>query len=145
MLAIVLLGISLLALLVGLYLVRKDYIVARDSVKDNCENFFQGQKSGTFVEGLSQETKAVDIVDAKTVKEITESVASEQEVLKLLEPVFKLINKESKKGNFSVYIHGMDWYYGTNIKYSKAITKLKDMGYRTVYRPAMTGITIKWD
>lgn len=135
MASIILLGFSLLALLIGLYLTRKDYIIVKGLAEPNMET----QKA------MRTALNRVDSTDAKTVKEMTEAVATEEEIFKLLKPVLDSAHKESRKGNFSSYVHGMDWYYGTNAKYAKAISKLKEMGYRIEYRPAMTGITIRWD
>lgn len=83
-------------------------------------------------------------ISAKHAKEFVEASASDEEIDKILDPVFDKIYKASIKGDSEVYIHGRDWYYRDNIKYKEAGERLEGLGY-SIWKGGKTlGVVIKW-
>lgn len=68
-------------------------------------------------------------ISAKHAKEFVEACTTDEEIDKILDPVFDKIYKASIKGDSEVYIHGRDWYYRDNIKYKEAAERLEGLGY----------------
>ena len=84
-------------------------------------------------------------ISAKHAKEFVEACATDEEIDKILDPVFDKIYKASIKGDSEVYVHGRDWYYRDNIKYKEAGERLEGLGY-SIWRGGKTlGVIIKWD
>ena len=84
-------------------------------------------------------------INAKGAKEFVEASVTDEEVDKILDPIFDRIYKASIKGDSEVYIHGRDWYYRDNIKYKEAGERLEGLGY-SIWRGGKTlGVIIKWD
>lgn len=84
-------------------------------------------------------------ISAKDAKGFVEACATDEEIDKILDPVFDKIYKASIKGDSEVYIHGRDWYYRDNIKYKEAAESLEGLGY-SIWRGGKTlGVIIKWD
>ena len=83
-------------------------------------------------------------ISAKHAKEFVEACATDEEIDKILDPVFDKVYKASIKGVSEVYIHGRDWYYRDNIKYKEAAERLEGLGY-SIWRGGKTlGVIIKW-
>lgn len=83
-------------------------------------------------------------ISAKHAKGFVEACATDEEIGKILDPVFDRIYKASNKGDSEVYIHGRDWYYRDNIKYKEAGERLEGLGY-SIWRGGKTlGVIIKW-
>lgn len=83
-------------------------------------------------------------ISAKDAKGFVEACATNEEIDKILDPVFDKVYKASIKGNSEVYIHGRDWYYRDNIKYKEAGERLEGLGY-SIWRGDKTlGVIIKW-
>ena len=83
-------------------------------------------------------------ISAKQAKGFVEDSASDEEIDKILDPVFDRIYKASNKGDSKVYIHGRDWYYRDSIKYKEAGERLEGLGY-SIWRGGKTlGVVIKW-
>lgn len=86
----------------------------------------------------------LDTISAKQAKVFVEACATNEEIDKILDPVFDKIYKASNKGDSEVYIHGRDWYYRDNIKYKEAGERLESLGY-SIWRGGKTlGVIIKW-
>ena len=84
-------------------------------------------------------------ISAKNAKEFVEASVTDEELDKILDPVFNKIYKASNKGDSEVYIHGRDWYYRDNIKYKEAGERLEGLGY-SIWRGGKTlGVIIEWD
>ena len=99
------------------------------------------------LERLHNNTKASKnfSVSAKDAKRFVEDSVTDEELNKILDPVFDKIYKASNKGDSEVYIHGRDWYYRDNIKYKEAGERLEGLGY-SIWRGGKTlGVIIKWD
>ena len=84
-------------------------------------------------------------VSAKQAKGFVEASVTDEELGKILDPVFDKIYKASNKGDSEVYIHGRDWYYRDNIKYKEAAERLEGLGYSIWRRGKTLGVIIKWD
>lgn len=83
-------------------------------------------------------------ISAKHAKGFVEACATDEEIDKILNPVFDRVYKASNKGDSEVYIHGRDWYYRDNIKYKEAAERLEGLGY-SIWRGGKTlGVVIKW-
>ena len=83
-------------------------------------------------------------VSAKQAKGFVEASVTDEELGKILDPVFDKIYKASIKGDSEVYIHGRDWYYRDNIKYKEAGDRLEGLGY-SIWRGGKTlGVIIRW-
>lgn len=83
-------------------------------------------------------------ISAKDAKGFVGACATDEEIDKILDPVFDRIYKASNKGDSEVYIHGRDWYYRDNIKYKEAAERLEGLGY-SIWRGGKTlGVIIKW-
>lgn len=83
-------------------------------------------------------------ISAKDAKKFVEACATDEEIDKILDPVFDKIYKASNKGDSDVYIHGRDWYYRDNIKYKESAERLEGLGY-SIWRGGKTlGVFIKW-
>lgn len=83
-------------------------------------------------------------ISAKHAKEFVEACATDEEIDKILDPVFDKIYKASIKGDSEVYVHGRHWYYRDNIKYKEAGERLEGLGY-SIWRGGKTlGVFIKW-
>ena len=83
-------------------------------------------------------------ISAKHARGFVEACATDEEIGKILDPVFDKICKTSNKGDSEVYIHGRDWYYRDNIKYKEAGEVLEGLGY-SIWRGGKTlGVIIKW-
>lgn len=98
------------------------------------------------LKGLHNNTKANKnfSISAKHAKGFVEACATDEEIGKILDPVFDKIYKASNNGDSEVYIHGKDWYYRDNIKYKEAGERLEGLGY-SVWRGGRTlGVIIKW-
>lgn len=99
------------------------------------------------LERLHNDTKVYKnfSISAKHAKEFVEACATDEEIDKILDPVFDRIYKASNKGDSEVYVHGRDWYYRDNIKYKEAAERLEGLGY-SIWRGGKTlGVIIKWD
>lgn len=84
-------------------------------------------------------------ISAKHAKGFVEACATDEEIDKILDPVFNKIYKASIKGDSEVYVHGGGWYYRDNIKYKEAGERLEGLGY-SIWRGGKTlGVIIKWD
>ena len=83
-------------------------------------------------------------ISAKHAKGFVEACATDEEIDKILDPVFDKIYKASIKGDSEVYIHGRDWYYRDNIKYKEAGESLEGLGYSVWIEGNNLGVTIKW-
>lgn len=84
-------------------------------------------------------------ISAKHAKGLVEACATDEEIDRILDPVFDKVYKASIKGDSEVYIHGRDWYYRDNIKYKEAGERLEGLGY-SIWRGGKTlGVIIKWD
>lgn len=84
-------------------------------------------------------------ISAKHAKEFVEACATDEEIDKILDPVFDKVYKASNKGDSEVYIHGRDWYYRDNIKYKEAAERLEGIGYSVWKEGNYFGVIIKWD
>ena len=83
-------------------------------------------------------------ISAKDAKGFVEACATDEEIDKILDPVFDKVYKASIKGVSEVYMHGRDWYYRDNIKYKEAGERLEGLGY-SIWRGGKTlGVIIKW-
>ena len=83
-------------------------------------------------------------ISAKQAKGFVEASVTDEEIDKILDPVFDKVYKASIKGDSEVYIHGRDWYYRDNIKYKEAADRLERLGYG-IWRGGKTlGMIIKW-
>ena len=99
------------------------------------------------IERLNSNTKVSKnfSISAKDAKGFVEACTTDEEIDKILDPVFDKIYKASIKGDSEVYIHGRDWYYRDNIKYKEAGERLEGLGY-SIWRGGKTlGVIIKWD
>ena len=84
-------------------------------------------------------------ISANDAKGFAEACTTDEEIDKILDPVFDKIYKASIKGDSEVYIHGRDWYYRDNIKYKEAGERLEGLGY-SIWRGGKTlGVIIEWD
>lgn len=98
------------------------------------------------IERLNSNTKVSKnfSISAKDAKGFVEACTTDEEIDKILDPVFDKIYKASIKGVSEVYIHGRDWYYRDNIKYKEAGERLEGLGY-SIWRGGKTlGVIIKW-
>ena len=83
-------------------------------------------------------------ISAKHAKEFVEACATDEEIDRILDPVFDKVYKASNKGDSEVYIHGREWYYRDNIKYKEAAERLEGLGY-SIWRGGKTlGVIVKW-
>lgn len=83
-------------------------------------------------------------ISAKHAKEFVEACATDEEIDRILDPVFDKVYKASIKGDSEVYIHGRDWYYRDNIKYKEAAERLEGLGYSIWIEGNNLGVVIKW-
>lgn len=83
-------------------------------------------------------------ISAKHAKGFVEACATDEEIDKILDPVFDKVYKASIKGDSEVYIHGRDWYYRDNIKYKEAGERLVGLGYSIWKEGKTLGVIIKW-
>jgi len=83
-------------------------------------------------------------ISAKHAKEFVEACATDEEIDRILDPVFDKVYKASIKGDSEVYIHGRDWYYRDNIKYKEAGERLEGLGYSIWRGGKALGVIIKW-
>lgn len=83
-------------------------------------------------------------IGAKDAKGFVEACATDEEIDKILDPVFDRVYKASNKGDSEVYIHGRDWYYRDNIKYKEAAERLEGLGYSICRGGKTLGVFIKW-
>ena len=83
-------------------------------------------------------------ISAKEAKGFVEACATDEEIDKILDPVFDKVYKASNKGVSEVYIHGRDWYYRDNIKYKEAGERLEGLGYSIWREGDYFGVIIKW-
>lgn len=98
------------------------------------------------LEGLHNNTRVSKnfSISAKHAKGFVEACATDEEIDKILDPVFDRIYKASNRGDSEVYVHGRDWYYRDNIKYKEAGERLEGLGY-SIWRGGKTlGVIIKW-
>ena len=86
----------------------------------------------------------LDTISAKHAKGFVEACVTDEEIDKILAPVFDRIYKASNKGDSEVYIHGRDWYYRDNIKYKEAGERLEGLGYSIWKGGETIGVFIKW-
>ena len=83
-------------------------------------------------------------ISAKHAKEFVEACATDEEIDRILDPVFDKVYKASNKGDSEVYIHGREWYYRNNIVYKEAGERLESLGY-SIWRGGKTlGVIVKW-
>lgn len=83
-------------------------------------------------------------ISAKDANGFVEACATDEEIDRILDPVFDKVYKASIKGDSEVYIHGRDWYYRDNIKYKEAAEALEGLGY-SIWKGGKTlGVFIKW-
>ena len=83
-------------------------------------------------------------ISAKQAKELVDASATDEEIDKILDPVFDKVYKASNKGNNEVYIHGKAWFHRDNIKYKEAAKRLEGLGYSIWRRSKALGVIIKW-
>jgi hypothetical protein len=83
-------------------------------------------------------------ISAKHAKEFVEACATDEEIDRILDPVFDKVYKASIKGDSEVYIHGRDWYYRDNIVYKEAGKRLEGLGYSVWIEGNNLGVVIKW-
>ena len=83
-------------------------------------------------------------ISAKHAKGFVEACATDEEIDKILDPVFDKVYKASIKGDSEVYIHGRDWYYRDNIKYKEAAERLEGLGYSIWIGGEILGVTVRW-
>ena len=83
-------------------------------------------------------------ISAKHAKGFVEACATDEEIDKILDPVFDKVYKASIKGDSEVYIHGRDWYYRDNIVYKEAGKRLEGLGYSIRREGKTLGVIIKW-
>lgn len=83
-------------------------------------------------------------ISAKHAKEFVEACATDEEIERILDPVFDKVYKASIKGDSEVYIHGRDWYYRDNIVYKEAGKRLEGLGYSVWIEGNNLGVIIKW-
>ena len=83
-------------------------------------------------------------ISAKQAKGFVEASATDEEIDKILDPVFDKVYKASIKGNSEVYIHGKAWFHRDNIKYKEAAKRLEGLGYSICRRSKTLGVIIKW-
>lgn len=83
-------------------------------------------------------------ISAKHAKEFVEACATDEEIDRILDPVFDKVYKASIKGDSEVYIHGRDWYYRDNIVYKEAGKRLEGLGYSVWIEGNNLGVIIKW-
>ena len=83
-------------------------------------------------------------ISAKDANGFVEACATDEELDRILDPVFDKVYKASIKGDSEVYIHGRDWYYRDNIKYKEAAERLEGLGY-SIWKGGKTlGVIVKW-
>ena len=83
-------------------------------------------------------------ISAKNAKEFVEASATDEEIDKILNPVFDKVYKASNRGDSEVYINGRDWFHRDNIKYKDAAKRLEGLGYSIWRRSKALGVIIKW-
>ena len=83
-------------------------------------------------------------INAKDAKRFVEASVTDEELDKILDPVFNKIYKASNKGDSEVYVHGGNWYYRYNIKYKEAGKRLEVLGYSICRNGDYLGVIIKW-
>ena len=83
-------------------------------------------------------------ISAKHAKGFVEACATDEEIDRILDPVFDKVYKASIRGDSEVYIHGRDWYYRDNIKYKEAAERLEGLGYSIRRGGKTLGVIIKW-
>lgn len=83
-------------------------------------------------------------ISAKHAKEFVEACATDEEIDRILDPVFDKVYKASIKGDSEVYMHGRDWYYRDNIVYKEAGKRLEGLGYSVWIEGNNLGVIIKW-
>lgn len=83
-------------------------------------------------------------ISAKHAKGLVEASATDEEIDRILDPVFDKVYEASIKGDSEVYIHGRDWYYRDNIKYKEAGERLEGLGYSIWRGGKSLGVIIKW-
>ena len=83
-------------------------------------------------------------ISAKHAKEFVEACATDEEIDRILDPVFDKVYKASIRGDSEVYIHGRDWYYRNNIVYKEAGERLESLGYSIWIGGEALGVIIKW-
>ena len=83
-------------------------------------------------------------ISAKQAKGFVEACATDEEIDRILDPVFDKIYKASIKGDSEVYIHGRYWYYRDNIIYKEAGERLERLGYSVWKGGKSLGVIIKW-
>lgn len=83
-------------------------------------------------------------ISAKPAREFVEACATDEEIDRILDPVFDKVYKASIKGDSEVYIHGRDWYYRDNIKYKEAGERLEGLGYSIRRGGKTLGVVINW-
>ena len=86
----------------------------------------------------------LDTTSAKQAKGFVEASATDDEIDKILDPVFDKVYKASNKGDSEVYINGRDWFHRDNIKYKEAAKRLEGLGYSIWRRSKALGVIIKW-
>ena len=98
------------------------------------------------LERLNRNTKVSKnfSISAKHAKEFVEACTTDEEIDKILDPVFDKIYKASNKGDSEVYVHGGNWYYRSNIKYKEAGERLEGLGYSICRKGDYVGVIIKW-
>ena len=83
-------------------------------------------------------------ISAKHAKRFVEACATDEEISRILAPVFDKVYKASNKGDSEVYIHGRDWFHRDNIKYKEAAKRLEGLGYSIWRKSRALGVIIKW-
>lgn len=83
-------------------------------------------------------------ISAKDAKGFVEACATDEEIDRILDPIFDKVYKASIKGDSEVYIHGRDWYYRDNIVYKEAGKRLEGLGYSVWIEGNNLGVVIKW-
>lgn len=103
-------------------------------------------ENNDYLERLHRNTRASKnfSISAKNAKEFVEASATDEEIGKILDPVFDKVYKASIKGNSEVYIHGRDWFHRDNIKYKEAAKRLEGLGYSIWRKSRALGVIIKW-
>ena len=83
-------------------------------------------------------------ISAKHAKGFAKACTTDEEIDKILDPVFDKIYKASNKGDSEVYVHGDNWYYRNNVKYKEAGERLESLGYSIWKKGDYLGVIIKW-
>lgn len=132
------LAVTVLVIVVFIWLRVKEYITdSRMKILTEINDDLERKNNNT-------NTSKNFSISAKDAKGFVEACATDEEIDKILDPVFDRIYKASIKGGSEVYIHGGNWYYRSNIKYKEAGERLEGLGYSICRKGDYLGVIIKW-